>query len=91
MGGLSLIAESRGYSVVAMCGLLSWSTGSRYVGSVAVVHGLSCSTICGVFPDQGSKLCPLRWQTGLFFFFSTIEPPRKPPKWQTFKCKNVQG
>ena len=33
------------------------------VGSVAVVaHGLSCSTACGIFPDQGSNPCPLHWQ-----------------------------
>ena len=34
-----------------------WST-----GSVVVVHGLICSTACGVFPDQGSNPCPLHWQ-----------------------------
>ena len=87
VGGLSLIAESRGYSVVAMCGLLSWSTGSRYVGSVAVVHGLSCSTICGVFPDQGSKLCPLHWQTGFFFFFQQSSHQGSP---QNGKLLNVR-
>ena len=31
-------------------------------GSVAVAHGLSCPTGCGIFPDQGSNPCPLRWQ-----------------------------
>ena len=30
--------------------------------SVVVVHGLSCSTACGIFPDQGSNPCPLHWQ-----------------------------
>ena len=29
------------------------------VDSVVGAHGLSCSTACGVFPDQGSKLCLL--------------------------------
>ena len=28
-------------------------------GSVVVVHGLSCSTACGI---QGSNPCPLHWQ-----------------------------
>ena len=28
-----------------------------------VVHGLSCSTGCGIFPDQGSNPCLLHWQT----------------------------
>ena len=39
-----------------------WSTGSRRAGSVAVAHGLSCSTACGILPDQGSNPCPLHWQ-----------------------------
>ena len=42
-------------SVVVACGL--WST-----GLVVVAHGLSCSTACGIFPDQGLNLCPLHWQ-----------------------------
>ena len=32
-------------------------------GSVAVLHGLNCSSACGIFPDQESNLCPLHWQT----------------------------
>ena len=36
--------------------------GLQSTGSVAVVHGLSCSETCGIFPDQGSNLCPLHWQ-----------------------------
>ena len=31
-------------------------------GSVVVVHGLSCSMACEIFPDQGSYLCLLHWQ-----------------------------
>ena len=27
-----------------------------------MAHGLSCSEACGIFPDQGSNLCPLHWQ-----------------------------
>ena len=26
-------------------------------------RGLSHSEACGIFPDQGSNLCPLHWQT----------------------------
>ena len=29
---------------------------------VVVVHGLSCSEACGIFPDQGLNPCPLHWQ-----------------------------
>ena len=46
-----------------------WHTGSVVVacrlqsaGSVVVAHGLSCSTACGIFLDQGLNSCPLHWQ-----------------------------
>ena len=42
--------------------LLLRSTGSRRAGSVVVAHRPSCSTACGIFPDQGSNPCPLHWQ-----------------------------
>ena len=42
--------------------LLFRSTGSRRAGSVTVAHGPSCSSACGIFPDQGSNPCPLHWQ-----------------------------
>ena len=35
---------------------------SRALGlSVVVMHRLSCSVACGVFPDQGSNPLPLHW------------------------------
>ena len=42
-------------SAVVASGL--WS-----VGSVVVVHGLSCFAVCGVLLVWGSNLCPLHWQ-----------------------------
>ena len=76
--------------------LLLRSTGSRAlglqclqcVGSILVAHGLSCSAVCGIFPDQGLNLHLLLWQadssppnhqgnpTGGFFFFLifTVRP-----------------
>ena len=66
--GLSLVAASGGQSSSRCAGLspsrplLLRSTGSRRAGSVVVAHGLSCSTACGIFPDQGSNPCPLHWQ-----------------------------
>ena len=66
--GLSLVAASGGHSSSLCAGLsLSWplllrSTGSRRAGSVIVAHGPSCSAVCGIFPNQGSNLCPLHWQ-----------------------------
>ena len=68
MRGLSLVAASGGHSSSRCAGLslsrplLLWSTGSRCAGSVAVAHGPSSSAACGIFPDQGSNPCPLRWQ-----------------------------
>ena len=65
---LSLVAASGGYSSLWCTGfslrwlLLLWTTGSRHTGSVVVAHGPSCSTACGIFPDQGSNPCPLHWQ-----------------------------
>ena len=66
--GLSLVAAGGDHSSSRCAGLsLSWplllqSTGSRHAGSVVVAHGPSCSAACGIFPDQGSNLCPLHWQ-----------------------------
>ena len=68
MRGLSLVAASGGHSSSRCAGLslsrpLSLrSTGSRRTGSVVVAHGPSRSAACGIFPDQGSNPCPLRWQ-----------------------------
>ena len=68
MRGLSLVAASGGHSSSQCAGLsllrplLLRSTSSRRAGSVVVAHGLSCSAACGIFPDQGSNLCPLHWQ-----------------------------
>ena len=68
MRGLSPVAASRCHSSPRCAGLslsqplLLRSTGSRRTGSVDVAHGSSCSVACGIFPDQGSNLCPLHWQ-----------------------------
>ena len=56
----------RGPLFIAVCGLslsrplLLQSTSSRRACSVVVAHGPSCSAACGIFPDQGSNLCPLQ-------------------------------
>ena len=56
--GLSLVAESEGYS---SCGRAPHCSGFPCCGgapalgaqpSVAVMHWLSCSVACGIFPDQ---------------------------------------
>ena len=66
--GLSLVAASGDHSSSRCAGLslsrplLLRSTGPRRSGSAVVAHGPSCSTACGIFPDQGSNPCPLHWQ-----------------------------
>ena len=40
-------------------GCSSGAPGLRSTDSVVAVHGLSCSTACWIFPDQGQKLCLL--------------------------------
>ena len=82
--GISLVAESGGYSLVVVQGHLItmaslvaeqgyWSS-----GSVVMALGLSCSTTCGIFLDQRSNLSLLCWQAdslplshqgSLHFFF----------------------
>ena len=31
-------------------------------GPIVGAHGHRCRTACGIFPEQGSNPCPLRWQ-----------------------------
>ena len=68
--------------LTAVASLLQ-STGSRVqasvvavLGSVVVVHGLSCPVACGIFPDQGSNLCPLhcKW---ILHHWTTREVPEQ--------------
>ena len=72
----SLAAVSRSYSLVAVFRLLiavsSLVAEHRLsvtqvlvvmaCGLIVVAHRLSCPVACGIFLDQGSDLCPLRWQ-----------------------------
>ena len=66
--GLSLAAADRGFLWWWLLWLQSTGSGARALqqlqhgGSVVVVCGLSCPSACGIFPDQGYNLCPLRWQ-----------------------------
>ena len=65
---VSLVAASRGYSLVAVHGFLT------AVDSVVVEHGLSCSATCGL-PRPGVELASPALAGGRFF---TTEPPGKP-------------
>ena len=77
-----------GHKSFSICGpwaqqlwYLLWST-----GSVAVARGLSCSAACGIFLDQGSKLCPLHWQAESFFFQAASLPLSHQGSPQPYLC-----
>ena len=67
----------QGLLLLAVCGLLIvvaslvvehrlWVSGPHWlchVGSLVVVHGLSCSPAREILPDQGLNPCPLHWQS----------------------------
>ena len=52
----------------------------QHSGSVAVLHGLGCSTACGIFLDRGSNPCPLCWQVGSYPLYH----PGSPSSYRTF-------
>ena len=57
--------------------LSSWQLpGSRAQGSVVVLQGLSCSSACGIFPDQGLNPYPLHWQADSYSLHT-----REVPSW----------
>ena len=66
--GLSLVSESRGYSLVVVCGLLTGvislvtEQGSRISRLSSCGHSLSCPVAYEIFPDQGLNWYLLHWQ-----------------------------
>ena len=65
--GLSLAVVSGGSSLVATHRLLPVAASPVVehkpwnLGSIAVVHGLSCPMAYGIFLGYGLNLCPLHW------------------------------
>ena len=79
---LSLIADSRGYSLLVgartshRSGFSSCGAWARGMGaSVVVAHRLSCSRACGIFLDQGLNPCPLHWQVDSYPVYHQRSPP----------------
>ena len=65
--GLSLVAASRSTwavhgLLIALASLVAEHRLQDSQTSVAVVHGLSCPGVYGIFPDQGLNSCLLHWQ-----------------------------
>ena len=46
------------------------------MGSIVVVHGLSCSWHCGIFPDQGPNPCLFHWQVDSYPLNHQGSPPQ---------------
>ena len=65
---LCLVVERRCYCPVLVYGLVTEvasfvvDPGLQSTSLTFVVHGLSCSTDCGTFLDQGSNTCLPHWQ-----------------------------
>ena len=57
-------------------------------GSAVVVHVLSCSAACAVFPDQGWKPCILRWQAGSLSLSPQGSPDTLSPE---DRCWTIEG
>ena len=64
----------------------------QHTGSVVVVHGLSCSVACGIFPDQGLNRCPLHGLSGRWTLsrWSTREAPEEILKDTKSRCLQSQ-
>ena len=61
-GSRASVVVARGLQQLWLAGSVAVARGLQSTGSVVVARGLSCSTACGIFPDQGSNPCPLHWQ-----------------------------
>ena len=73
--GLSLVVAIRGFSSYS-----AWAShcGTQTLGiqaSVVVAHRLSCSVVCGIFPDRGLNPCLLHWQAD----FQPVDHQGSPP------------
>ena len=77
------------------CGVQLWGVqasgavahGLYSVGSEVVAHQLGCFASCGVFLDQVSNLCSLRWQTD----FYSLCHQGSPKSFCTLPCLTVKA
>ena len=59
--------------------------GVQSTGLIVMAHGLSCSTACGIFPDQGLNLCLLHWQADfLLLSHQETEAEDIKKRWQQY-------
>ena len=79
MGGLLPTVASLLWSTGSRCGgSSSWSTWASVVvahNSVVVAPRISCSTVCGIFANQGLSLCPLHRQADSYPLYHQGKSP----------------
>ena len=63
-GPLILVAFLFVHTGLSSCDFLALVCGLSSFGAWA--WGLNCSSMCGLFPDQGLNLCPLDWQADCY-------------------------
>ena len=61
--GARALGKRASVIVAHKLGSCSSRTLEYVVGSVVVEHGFSCTRASGIFPNQGSNLCTLHWQS----------------------------
>ena len=70
-GGFSAGARALGHVGSAAAAPRLQST-----GVVLEAHGSTCSSACGIFPDQGSNLCLLHWHVDSLSLRHQESPPK---------------
>ena len=68
--GFSRGAWSPGHTGSAVVAHGPW----RAQASVVMMHGFSCSTACGIFPDQRLNWCPQHWQADSYPLYHQGSP-----------------
>ena len=82
----SLVAEHGLYGMQASVTTSCMSC--KATGSVVVAHELSCPSVCGIFPNQGSNPYPLHW---LADKSATGSPEKSPSGFWSYCLRNSQA
>lgn len=75
--GFSSPSTGSGCSGFSSCSTWAQQLGlarSRAQATLVLAHGLSCSSACGYFPDQGPNPRPLRWEVDSYPLYHQGSP-----------------
>ena len=76
-GGFSSLSTGSGCTGFSSCSTWAQQLGlahSRAQATLVLAHGLSCSSACGYFPDQGPNPHPLHWQVDSYPLYHQGSP-----------------